>query len=406
MIDSLQRYLYSHPRTVDAALAAGCLAGSCPAGLVTLPGHDLAVPWWPVVLLSAISCVALMWRRTRPRTASAVALGCATATAVLGYLVTVLLLGPVLVALFSLAVRTDRRTANTFAVTGIAVLTCTTLITGPAYAPLVLNLLGPAFWLLLPTSLGTVARLRRACLEAVRVRAEHAERTRDEEARRRVAEERLRIARDLHDVVAHHLVLVKVQADAVARFLPARPEEAGRLATELTGPASSALRELKATVGLLRGPDDAGEADPAAPGLARLPELIASFRGAGLTVTVSEEGEPRPLTTGADLTAYRIVQEALTNVTKHATTRSAEVRLVHADDRLVITIANRSAGRPCSPASRGGFGLIGMRERARSVGGRLYAGPRPQGGFEVVAELPLARTAAAATEAAHPPVIT
>ncbi|MGI5455597.1 sensor histidine kinase [Streptomyces sp. CA-249302] len=392
MIDNLNRFLLRHPRIVDTTLVTLLLACSYPAGTITFQGHDPTVPWWLGLLLSGVSCVALLSRRARPRTAAAVALGCAIAAVALGYLVTPLLLGPLMVAFYALAVRTGRRTANAFAFTGVVLLTYTALIVGPVGFPDVLELLSPAFWLLLPTSLGTTNRLHRACVQAVRARAEHAERTREEEARNRVTEERLRVARDLHDVVAHHLVLAKIQADAVARFLHTRPDEAERLVAELTGTTAAALRELKATVGLLRESDgpEAEVREAAIPGVARLPDLAASFAGAGLAVLVTEEGPSRPLTAGADLAAYRIVQEALTNVTKHGSGRRAEVRLAYAHDLLTISVTNdRSRPRPNSPGRNGGFGIIGMRERARSVEGSLHAGPRPQGGFEVVAELPL-----------------
>ncbi|WP_236068024.1 sensor histidine kinase, partial [Streptomyces brasiliscabiei] len=409
-------------RTVDATLATVLLACSFPGTLITWPGHALTVPWWPGVLLAGVSCGALPGRRGRPRTTVAVTLACAIAACALGYLLTVLLLAPLMVALHSLAVRTDRRTANSFTFTGIALLVATGLIAGPAGEPLVLKLIGPTAWLLLPTSLGTATRLRGAYLEAVRARAEHAERTRDEEARRRVAEERMRIARDLHDVVAHHLVLANLQATAVGRFVRARPDEAERLITELSRTTTSALRELKSTVGLLRaeeettekaeraekagraervgrvegveaagGQDDAGSRPVAStPGLAQLPELAASFAYAGLTVTVTGTGDPRPLSAGADLTAYRIAQEALTNVTKHAATRTAEVHLVYTTKRLRLTVLDDGGPRPGGePSPGGGYGLLGMRERAHSAGGLLRVGPRPGGGFEVVAELPL-----------------
>jgi signal transduction histidine kinase len=449
MIDNLQRLPSARPHAVDAGLAAALFACSLPGSLVTLPGHDRGVPWWPGVLLTGVACVALLWRRCRPRTTTAVTIVCATAVSTLGYILTVLLLGPLMVALHSLAVRTDRRTANTFACVGIVLLVGAALIAGPGDEPLVLKLLGPAAWLLLPTSLGTVTRLRGAYLEAVQARAEHAERTREEEARRRVTEERMRIARDLHDVVAHHLVLANLQAGAVARMLSARPDEAERIAGELSGTTSAALRELKSTVGLLRhrvdppsavdskvpathttdheartphapdhearthhAPDhqdhthhtsdrqdrtphtpDADRPPAPTPGLAQLPDLAASFRHAGLAVTLATDGDPRPLSAGAALTAYRIVQEALTNVTKHALTGAAEVRLAYTHDRLVVTVVNAGdaddARRSGSPSPSGGYGLIGMRERAHSVGGHIRMGHRPQGGFEVVAELPV-----------------
>lgn len=131
------------------------------------------------------------------------------------------------------------------------------------------------------------------------------------------------------------------------------------------------------------------ELEPA-PGLARLPELVAACESAGLEVTVTTEGEPQPLSPGVDLTAFRIVQEALTNVTKHATAEAARVRLEYTGSRLLITVTDDGTGKPEAEASQGrGFGVMGMRERAHSIGGHLCAGPRPQGGFEVTTALPL-----------------
>ncbi|WP_405865789.1 sensor histidine kinase [Streptomyces sp. NBC_01515] len=396
MINRLQRLLRCRPRTVDLVIAAALFACSFPGSVLTLPGRDLEVPWWPGVLVAGVASVALLWRRTLPRTTVVVTLCCATAVAALGYILTVLVIGPLMVALYTLARGFDRTTANLFTVSGIALLLGTTLVVGPDTEPLVLKLVGPVFWLLLPTSLGTTTRLRAAYLEAVRARADHAERTRENEARHRVTEERMRIARDLHDVVAHHLVLANLQAGTVVRLMRSRPEEAERIAGELAGTTLSAVRELKATVGLLRHADDSETPSGPAPGLAQLAELAASFEPAGLTVTVNTEGTPRPLSAGADLTAYRIVQEALTNVTKHAGTGSAEVRLTYAHDRLGITVTDHggtaapaSPATPSSPARADGYGVIGMRERALSAGGRLRAGHRAGGGFEVVTELPL-----------------
>ncbi|MEU9326648.1 sensor histidine kinase [Streptomyces canus] len=389
MIDSILR---CRPRFCDTALPLGLFACSFPGSLVTLPGSDPTVAWWPGVLLTGLACVALLWRRNRPRATTAVAMACATAVSAFGYILTVLLLGPLMTALYYLALRTDRRTANTFAFASIACLISAALTAGPSDEPLVLKLLGPAAWLLLPVALGTTTRLRGAYLEAVQIRAEHAERTREEETRHRVTAERMRIARDLHDVVAHHLLLANIQAGTVSRMLPARPGEAGKIAVELATTTSSALRELKSTVGLLRhDADRTTESDRTperTPGLARLPELAASFRHAGLTVAVTTEGTARPLSAGADLAAYRIVQEALTNVTKHTAVDTAEVRLVHRADDLLVSVVNDGPAYANSPSPGGGYGLIGMRERARSAGGRIRTGRLVQGGFEVVVELP------------------
>jgi signal transduction histidine kinase len=321
-----------------------------------------------------------------------VAIACATAIAGLGYLLTVLLLGPLMIALFTLADRTNRKTVNTFALTAVGLLVGMALIVAPSDRPRSLEILGPAAWLLLPTALGTTARLRRAYLEAVQARAEHAERTREEEARHRVAEERVRIARELHDVVAHHLALANAQAGTAAHLVLTRPEQAGKILADLTGTTSSALRELKATVGLLRRTDDPDAPLEPAPGLGRLPELTAAFATAGLTVTVTTEGRERPLSPGVDLTAFRITQEALTNVTKHAAASAAYVRLAYSRNALTVTVTDDGGGPPAGSGTADrprGFGLIGMRERALSVGGSLQTGHRPGGGFNVTAVLPL-----------------
>ncbi|MFI1213495.1 sensor histidine kinase [Streptomyces sp. NPDC020802] len=390
MINSVQRLLRDHPRTVDAVMVAVLLACSFPGSMVHLPGSVLDVAWWPGVLLTGIACIALLWRRTRPRTTVVITVVCSMVVTALGYLLTALLLGPLMVALYSLAARSNRRTANTITFTCIALLVATAVLVGPEDEPLVLRTITPSAWLLIPTALGTVNRIRASFLAAEQARADYAERTRENEALLRVTEERMRIARELHDVVAHHLALANAQAGTVAHLLRTRPDEAERIVTDLAGTTSSALRELKATVGLLRHADDAESPTEPTAGLGQLSDLTASFQHAGLTVTVTTEGNPQPLSPGADLTAYRIVQEALTNVTKHAPTAAAEVRLTYSHDLLRITITNDGDNAPPSPPAPGsGYGLIGMRERAQSAGGLIRAGRRPQGGFEVAIELPL-----------------
>ena len=199
----------------------------------------------------------------------------------------------------------------------------------------------------------------------------------------------MRIARELHDVVAHHLALANAQAGTVAHLIRTHPVQAETILVDLTGTTSTALREMKAAVGLLRQADDQQAALDPPPGVGQLPDLVASFASAGLTVTITTEGPAQPISTGTDLTAYRIVQEALTNVAKHAATGSADVHLTYLPDRLGITIVNDAGGTPPAAARGPGYGLIGMRERAMSVGGSLRADRRPAGGFEVTAELPL-----------------
>ncbi|MFE6820962.1 sensor histidine kinase [Streptomyces sp. NPDC057690] len=378
MVIALNRFLHDHPRTVDAVLAALLLAAAIPGSTVTMPGRSSPVSWWPGVLLAGVACVGLMWRRIHPRPVTALAIICVTVMAGLGYTITALLLGPVMLALYTLALRTNRATVNPFAFSAV-VLLIVTIIVGRAGEPLDMAILGPAVWLLVPTTLGTVLRMR----------GEMAERLRAEEARHHVREERVRIARDLHDVVAHHLALANAQAGVVAYLMRSRPEQAEKIVVELADSTSSALRELKAAVGLLRQSEESEAPVEPSPGLGRLDDLVGSLHAAGFTVTVVTEGEPRALSAGVDLIAYRIMQEALTNVTKYATAPAADVRLAYSRGRLRITVTNEAADSPEHEEGRvGGYGLIGMRERARSVGGSLRTGRGPEGRFEVAAELP------------------
>jgi signal transduction histidine kinase len=228
-----------------------------------------------------------------------------------------------------------------------------------------------------------------------------------------VAEERVRIARELHDLVAHQITLANAQATVAAHLFETRPEQTQKSLKELVETTSDALDYLRATVGLLRqSGDSAAPAEPA-PGLSRLPTLLESFRRAGLEVSVHQEGTVRPLPPAVDLTAYRIVQEALTNVTKHAGTGSAQVRLSWNRRRVTITVTDDGRGALSAPtASTGssalsgpdrapGYGLIGMRERVTAVGGQFSAGRRPDGGFLVSAQLPVPRSGDPHSEDPH-----
>jgi signal transduction histidine kinase len=281
-------------------------------------------------------------------------------------------------------------------------------------------------WSGLAAAAGEAIRSRRAYIAAVEERAERAERTREQEAARRVAEERMRIARDLHDAVAHHIALVNAQAGAALYVLDRRPDQARTALGHIQEASRYALDELRATVGLLRQSGDPAAPLEPAPGLDRLTELARSFEAAGLWVAVTLAGQQRAVPTAVDMTAYRIVQEALTNVHKHAAVASARVEVAYLADRLTITVDNDAADRAVSrPAMTGartaaergivehgidergldkhgvdkhganadsaanGFGLIGMRERAAVVGGRLDARPRAEGGYRVTALLPL-----------------
>jgi signal transduction histidine kinase len=391
MNTSWQRFAKDRPRVVDAAVVLQLFAAAAVGSIWTsTEPTGQRISSWPGVLLGGVGALALLWHRRYPRTVVAVTAAASNAASALGYLITPLLLAPLMAALYWLAVHTDRRTARIGLASTAALLITTALISDPYHHPLSLKTVGPAFWVLIPIAWGTAARLRAGYLEAVHARAEIAERTREEEARHRVAEERMRIARELHDVVAHHLALANAQAGTAAHLQRTRPQQVQKILDDLSGTTASALRELKATVGLLRQTNDPDAPLEPSPGLDRLPELTAAFATAGLQVDVTTEGEARPLSPGVDLTAFRIIQEALTNVTKHATSDTAHVRLVYSHHRLTITVTDEGATTvPAAPAPGHGFGLIGMRERALSVGGRLKADHRAEGGFEVSTDLPL-----------------
>jgi signal transduction histidine kinase len=298
-----------------------------------------------------------------------------------------LVLAAPLVALYTAVESTGRRrslVAGCLAILAFGV-THTFLMTSARLGPenLTLAALGG-----LAVAAGDASRNRRAYLVEVEERARRAETEQEQEAWRRVTEERLRIARDLHDRVGHQLALITVQAGVAAHVLDDQPAEARRSLTHIRHAGREALDELRDTVGVLRG---AGH--PPAPveptaGMAGLEALVASFRRAGLHVDQRIEGPSRELAPAADVTAYRVIQESLTNVRKHAGTPAAQLCLVYEPAALRIVVDNDGTGMP--PAGRdSGHGIIGMRERVAALGGNLQAGPRPGGGYRIAATLPL-----------------
>ncbi|GAA4081957.1 sensor histidine kinase [Actinomadura miaoliensis] len=249
--------------------------------------------------------------------------------------------------------------------------------------------LGAIGWTADAVIAGQAWRSHRAYVAAIIDRAERAERTREEEVRRRVAEERLRIARDLHDLLSHSITVIGVRAGAAAHLVGGdRPIDRAELAEalgDIAGTCRTARKELRATLAVLRAAD--GGAGEPLPELDRVGELADVARAAGLEVTLDERGDTE-ISAEVGVAAYRIVQEALTNVIKHADARSVRISLCRADDRLLVTVEDDGRGPAAGDGPRG-FGLVGMTERARSVGGTLRAGRGPRGGFVVGAELPL-----------------
>jgi signal transduction histidine kinase len=266
--------------------------------------------------------------------------------------------------------------------------------------------------------LGTLFRKRREFFAALMRRAEQAEAQLDAAAARAASAavaERVRIARELHDVVAHHVSLMAVQAEATGALLPDHPHAAAKSADLIASTARQAMTELRRLLGVLRAPSrSAGEDSPERPGLTpaasltRLDEVLDAVRGAGVPVTLAVVGAQAALPAGIDLTAYRIVQEALTNTLRHAPGSQASVRITYEDGAVSIRIADTGpappargnghavvgAGAPGGPAAGGtglgpGYGLAGIAERVASCGGSLTVGPVPAGGFAITARLPV-----------------
>lgn len=332
---------------------------------------------WPVVILGL--CVALF--------------GVTASTGVISPGIVL----AIAIAMFGVAVRSSRRT--TFIVALIAVVATLGLsllaIIGTVFDPRSFQL---AVTVAFAAAFGDATRSRREYIQAITDRAVRAEESRDAEARRRVTEERLRIARDLHDAVAHQISVISLNAGVASSALDSRPEAAKEALGTIRTASRAVLAEIGDLLEMLRTADGSTDArtTPQA-GLDRLDELLARFRSAGLEVTVRVEGDPGRLPVATDLVAYRVIQEALTNAHKHGSPRRAHVLVTVGDAaaHIVVTnpVADRPDGEPASPTMPGGHGLLGLRERVASVRGTVDTGPTP-GGYRVQADLPLAKEAA------------
>lgn len=370
-----------------AVVAAGfwiCLLG----GFLHI-NDTVAPPPAATYVLAGVSCALLLARHRAPVTTMLATTACGMLVAPLGLLLTPLIIAPAVISAYSLAFRSDRRTLG-------AVLSSSVLLVG--IAPLsetgvswedASRLVTVAASLLVAATLGRSARHRRAYLEVMEERARRAEDERDSQARQQVAEERIRIARELHDLVAHQITLANAQATVAAHLFDTKPEQSRENLVALVKTTRQALNELRATVGLLRQYDEASATTVPAPGLRQLVTLLETFHSAGLAVSLREDGIARPLSPAMDLTAFRIIQESLTNVTKHAATARAQVHLSWHDEHLGITVTDDGTGPRTSSEHVDGFGLIGLQERVSAVGGIFKAGARPDGGFLVSSQLSL-----------------
>ncbi|WP_151481392.1 sensor histidine kinase [Streptomyces albicerus] len=395
----------------DAHLAAAVVALTTVMALFIKDGRDPDLLGWTLLLGAHVP---LIWRRRYPMTAMLAVVACVAPYHALDYTHS----APVpatLLALYTVAVTGSARRTLLVGTVLIGTTLTVNAVTNPDGLAEIIRITG---WLISVLLLGGYIRVHRQYLASALERAERAERTREEEARRRVAEERLRMARDLHDLLAHSITLIGVQTSVAAHVLAADPERLDRKAVaqaldDIAGTCRTARGELRTTLEVLRASDVSVEGELGAgtgsgpgsgwgsgsgdsrgplPGLDGLADLAETARASGAKVELSVRADGVPPSVGA--AAYRIVQEALTNAVRHGGRDDLTVRvgLWTADGALRVSVSDDGTG--CTTEAFGGtpgFGLVGMRERARSVGGTLDAGPDPTEGFEVTAALPLPR---------------
>jgi len=377
--------------TLAVVLTVVLVFGSYGEGHPNQPGdvaqfHHHPIPHPTAALaLVAVACLALAWRRRYPVTVLAVSATAVVIYSLLGYVNGASLIAPAL-AVYAVATQVSVRRAVLLAAVTLAVLMTATGVNNP------FGRYSDGAFVLIPGMVAAVAFAgiavanRRAYAASVRDRAE-------QDARRRIDEERLRIARELHDVVAHTMATINVQAGVAAHVLPTQPEAAADALQAIKTASKEGLRELRAILNVLRQADEADPVQPA-PGTAQLDALIAGARRAGLETAFTVTGEPYPLPAAVDLAAYRIVQESLTNVIRHAGPATAVVSLTYLADELRIDVSDTGRGASAASATGAaggtvGHGLAGMSERAAAVGGTVETGPGSRGGFGVAARLPV-----------------
>jgi signal transduction histidine kinase len=366
---------------VDVPVALVVTAAQVGLTYLAARHHGGAVSAGGYVLLVA-GGLALIWRRRFVATVLAV-----TLVTTLWYTTTANPDGPIwdaLVVAFGTAIYYRKRAAAILSlVAGYIGSLWLPALVGPHKAPPATSALSLAVGLLV--LLGGA--------EGIRFRHERAQAQRhikDEEARRVASEERVRIARDLHDVVAHNISVINVQAATALHLADRQPERAIEALTTIHGVSRQALVELRSILGVLRAVDDDGLPRDPAPSLSQLDDLVTMATSAGLKVRVEEEELGPSLPKAVDVAAYRIVQEALTNAARHAAGSAAAVRIAREDGHLLVEVEdNGGAGVQSLAASGSGNGIAGMTERAEALGGTLTAGARPEGGFSVRARLPL-----------------
>jgi signal transduction histidine kinase len=366
-----------HPTTVDGAFAILILVGG---GL----GKDHTAVGYGIWVFAALMALGVAVRRRWPRGAFALVAVAALAQYLAGVRVQFFDLA-VVISLYTVAAHRGRRDAAVaFTITEIgAFLAAFQWSNNPWATVLAPTVAAAAAWVL-----GDSMRIRRAYLLELEERAARLELERDQQAQIAAAHERSRIARELHDVVAHSLTVMVAQADGAGYALDRDPEQARHAMVTVADTGREALTEMRRLLGVLRSPEPADGISPQ-PGVEQVDELIEKVRNAGLSIRVTREGAPQALPAGMGLAAFRIVQEALTNTLKHAGPAAhAEVTITY--DAALVQVRVDDDGAPVtSPPARPGQGLVGMRERAALYGGTVTTRAKPGGGYRVVATLPI-----------------
>jgi signal transduction histidine kinase len=380
-------WLRAHPFVADCLLAAAVLAVVL-ATLPTLPTdegstREINAGTWLLCIGGGLS---VAFRRVQPIPAAAANLVVVTVYASLNFPDGPLPL-TMLILLYSVAAHCPRRVSMPWlAVTaGALILIFNVDATNDNFGSYASNLatLG-AIWLI-----GDNLQTRRQYVAELEDRAVRLEREREERARQAVADERARIARELHDVVAHHVSVMVVQAGGARRMLALDPGRTEQALETIEGTGREALSEMRRLLGVLRAHDEATDLLAPQPGVAGLEALVDNMRDAGLDVELSIDGDIPPMRPGIELSVYRIVQEALTNALKHAGPAHAEVWVRYDDDEVLVGISDDGRGAAVSKQNGTGHGIVGMRERVTLFDGELYTGPKAGGGFEVRARIPL-----------------
>lgn len=379
-------WLKARPYVADSLLAVLVAAAQVTSHLLAADdSYPRSHPSAVGTVLSALIALPLVWRRPYPYRAIAaatvlLAIGEITLTNTNGWLT-------VLVCVYTLGAHRRGRTRTWAMLTFVGVNVVGCVLSWRQHTLQVGDIASGAIVLTIAFVIGDNLQRRRQAVADLAERAERAERERELLAREQVRDERTRIARELHDVVAHSLSVMVIQAGAARRQLARDPDRSATALAAIESTGRAAMDEMRRVLGVLRNGDDApGELAPQ-PSLDDLPELLAS--SLDMPVQLRTEGTFDDLPAGVELSAYRVVQEAITNVRRHAgSVRSVDVSLRCDDEGLEVEVTDDGGRTWPVPASSGGFGLIGMRERVAALGGELAVGPRPGGGWAVRARFP------------------